>query len=178
MNQLKRLQTQLFFLVIIIMMSCQSENKNAETESKTKPVQLVTLDPGHFHAALVQKTMYGDVDSVVYVYAPEGNDLKLHLDRINAYNSRAEAPTNWKEEVYTGNDFFEKMIAEKKGNVVVLAGNNQKKTEYILKSLDADFNVLADKPMVINTQGFEMLKKAFEKADEKKLLLCDIMTER
>ena len=92
-----------------------------------KPVQLITVDPGHFHAALVQKTMYGDVDSVVYVYAPEGNDLKLHLDRINAYNSRAESPTNWKEVVYTGNDFFEKMIAEKKGNVVVLSGNNEKR---------------------------------------------------
>jgi hypothetical protein len=109
-------------------MSCQSDNKETKTttESKPKPVQLVTLDPGHFHAALVQKTMYDDVDPVVYVYAPEGNDLKLHMDRINGYNSRAEDPTQWKEVVYSGNDFFEKMIAEKKGNVVVLSGNNEK----------------------------------------------------
>jgi hypothetical protein len=92
MNKMKRFQTQFFFLVMIIMMSCQSDNKETPTESKTKPVQIVTLDPGHFHAALVQKTMYDDVDSVVYVYAPEGNDLKLHLDRINGYNSRAESP--------------------------------------------------------------------------------------
>jgi len=178
MNQLKRLQTQLFLLVIIIMMSCQSENKNAEAETKSKPVKLVTVDPGHFHAALVQKTMYDDVDSVVYVYAPEGNDLKLHLDRINAYNSRAESPTNWKEVVYTGKDFFEKMITEKKGNVVVLSGNNAKKTEYILKALEAGFNVLADKPMAITPEDFELLKKAFEVAKEKNLLLYDIMTER
>ena len=178
MNQLKRLQTQLFFLLIIIMMSCQSENKNAEAETKSKPVKLVTVDPGHFHAALVQKTMYDDVDSVVYVYAPEGNDLKLHLDRINAYNSRAESPTNWKEVVYTGNDFFEKMIADKKGNVVVLSGNNAKKTAYILKALEAGFNVLADKPMAITPEDFELLKKAFDVAKEKNLLLYDIMTER
>ncbi|TMI89534.1 MAG: oxidoreductase [Bacteroidetes bacterium] len=168
----------LFFILIVIMMSCQSENKNAETETKSKPVKLVTLDPGHFHAALVQKTMYGDVDSVVYVYAPEGNDLKLHLDRINAYNSRAESPTSWKEVVYTGNDFFEKMITEKKGNVVVLSGNNAKKTEYILKALEAGFNVLADKPMAITPEDFELLKKAFDVAKEKDLLLYDIMTER
>jgi len=160
------------------MMSCQSENKNAEAETKSKPVKLVTVDPGHFHAALVQKTMYGDVDSVVYVYAPEGNDMKLHLDRINAYNSRAESPTNWKEVVYTGNDFFEKMIAEKKGNVVVLSGNNAKKTAYILKALEAGFNVLADKPMAITPEDFELLKKAFDVAKEKNLLLYDIMTER
>lgn len=161
-------------------MSCQSDNKEtkATIESKPKPVQLVTLDPGHFHAALVQKTMYDDVDSVVYVYAPEGNDLKLHMDRISGYNSRAENPTRWKEVVYTGSDFFEKMIAEKKGNVVVLAGNNEKKTEYILRALEAGFNVLADKPMAITPGDFELIKKAFDVAKEKNLLLYDIMTER
>lgn len=158
------------------MMSCRSNNKTSNENSK--PVRLITLDPGHFHAALVQKTMYDDVDTVVYVYAPEGNDLKLHIDKINAYNTRSESPTHWKEVVYTGNDFFEKMIAEKKGNVVVLAGNNQKKTEYILKSLEAGFNVLADKPMAITPKDFDVLKKAFEVAKEKDLLLYDIMTER
>ena len=160
-------------------MSCQSENKETTTsEGKTKPVQLVTLDPGHFHAALIQKTMYDEIDPVVYVYAPEGNDLKLHLDRINGYNSRTESPTLWKEEIYTGTDFFEKMITDKKGNVVVLAGNNEKKTEYILKALEAGFNVLADKPMAITPADFELLKKAFDIAKEKNLLLYDIMTER
>jgi len=159
-------------------MSCQSDNKKAETGTIGKPVRLVTLDPGHFHAALVQKTMYDDVDSVVYVYAPGGDDLQLHLGRINAYNTRVDNPTNWKEEVYTGPDFFEKMIAEKKGNVVVLSGNNAKKTEYILKALEAGFNVLADKPMAITSSDYELLKKAFQVAKEKNLLLYDIMTER
>ena len=178
MHKIKRIYSQFLIIFLMIMASCQSDNKETSTESKTKPVQLVTLDPGHFHAALIQKTMYGDVDSVVYVYAPEGNDLKLHLDRINGYNSRTESPTNWKEVVYTGNDFFEKMIADKKGNVVVLSGNNAKKTEYILKALEAGFNVLADKPMAITPEDFELLKKAFDVAKEKDLLLYDIMTER
>ena len=112
-------------------MSCQSDNKGTRTttESKPKPVQLVTLDPGHFHAALVQKSMYEDVDSVVYVYAPGGTDVDLHLGRIKNFNTRAEDPTSWKEEVYTGNDFFEKMLTDTLGNVVVLSGNNKKKTE-------------------------------------------------
>ena len=89
-----------------------------------------------------------------------------------------ENPTHWKEEVYTGNDYFEKMLADKKGNTVMLAGNNQKKTEYIIRSLEAGLNVLADKPMVINSAGFETLKKAFETAKQKNLMLYDIMTER
>jgi predicted dehydrogenase len=163
---------------IVLLLSAVFMSCNNQTKKETKPVQLITLDPGHFHAALVQKTMYNDVDSVVHVYAPEGNDLQLHLDRIKGFNTRANDPTHWKEQVYAGNDFFEKMLAEKKGNVVVLAGNNQKKAEYILKSLDAGFNVLADKPMAINRKGFETLKKAFETAKEKNLLLYDIMTER
>ena len=175
---MKKTQALFPLLLLISIMGCQSENKKSGSERKSKPVQLVTLDPGHFHAALVQKTMYDDVDSVVYVYAPEGNDVKLHIDRINGYNSRAENPTHWKEEVYTGADFFEKMIAEKKGNVVVLAGNNAKKTGYILKALEAGFNVLADKPMAITGEDFELLKKAFDIAKEKNLLLYDIMTER
>ncbi len=158
--------------VAAITISCNMEKET------TSNVRLVTLDPGHFHAALVQKTMYEGVDSVVQVYAPEGNDLQYHLDRINSYNSREENPTHWKEEVYTGDDFYEKMIAEIKGNVVVLSGNNKKKAEYILGSLENGFNVLADKPMVIDTKGFDMLKKAFEVADENHLLLYDIMTER
>ena len=60
----------------------------------------------------------------------------------------------------------------------MLSGNNEKKTEYILKALEAGFNVLADKPMAITPEDFELLKKAFEVAKEKNLLLYDIMTER
>ena len=41
--------------------------------------------------------MFDNVDSVVHVYAPEGNDLKLHLGRIDGFNTRAEQPTHWKE---------------------------------------------------------------------------------
>jgi predicted dehydrogenase len=158
--------------------ACMSCNNETENETANKPVRLVTLDPGHFHAALVQKSMYPDVDSVVHVYAPEGNDLQYHLDRINSYNTRAEDPARWEEKIYTGSDFFEKMISDKKGNVVVLSGNNRKKTDYIEQSLQSGFHVLADKPMVIDSNGFEQLKRAFEIAARNKLLLYDIMTER
>ena len=141
-------------------------------------VKLITLDPGHFHAALVQKRMYPGVSPDVRVYAPEGNDLKMHMDRINAFNSRPDDPTRWNTTVYMGPDFFERMLSEKAGNVVVLAGNNARKTEYILKSVQAGFNVLADKPMAITPKDFELLKQAFEVAGQKGVLLYDIMTER
>ncbi len=93
------------FTLPFLLTGCQPSPK---TENKLKPFQIITLDPGHFHAALVQKSMYPDVDSVVHVYAPEGADMKLHLGRIDGFNNRPENPTHWKEEVYTGSDFFEK----------------------------------------------------------------------
>ncbi len=146
---------------------------------KAQPsIKLITLDPGHFHAALIQKSMYPQVDPTVHVYAEEGRDLQLHLDRIKGYNQRTADPTSWKEQVYTGKDFFSKMIEEKKGNVVVLAGNNRLKTNYISESIKNGFHVFADKPMAIDTKGFKQLKSAFALAAKKNLQLYDIMTER
>lgn len=143
-----------------------------------KEVVLITLDPGHFHAALVQKTQYPSVSKDVYVYAPAGEDLESHLDKVEGYNRRAENPTAWNEIVYRGDDYLEKMLAEKKGNVMVTAGNNAKKTEYIKRTLDAGINVLADKPMAIDADKFELLKECFASAEKNGVLLYDIMTER
>lgn len=81
---------------------------------KAQNIKLITLDPGHFHAALIQKSMYPQVDPAVHVYAEDGRDLKLHLERIDGYNKRTAEPTSWRENIYTGKDFFAKMIAEKK----------------------------------------------------------------
>lgn len=171
-------------LSVIVMafsvISCSTNQTQSETAAveNAKSIKLINLDPGHFHAALVQKSTYNNVDSVVHVYAPEGNDVKDYIKRIEGYNSRAEQPTNWKIELFTGPDYLEKMLAEKPGNVVVMAGNNKLKPEYISKSIAAGLNVFADKPMAINSESFESLKKAFADAAAKDLLLYDIMTER
>jgi predicted dehydrogenase len=122
--------------------------------------------------------MYDQVSPDVHVYAPEGPDLQQYLNRIKSYNTRTANPTTWNELVYTGPDFFEKVIAGKEGNVVVLSGNNVKKADYITKSVDAGLNVLADKPMIIRPDDFPGLVAAFKTAQEKGVLLYDIMTER
>jgi predicted dehydrogenase len=157
--------------------SGQQSGKSGSMENKYQ-VQLITVDPGHFHAALVQKTMYDQVSPDVYVYAPEGPDYLQHLNLIKSYNTRPVDPTSWNEIIYTGPDFFEKMLSDKAGNVVVLAGNNRKKAEYISRSINAGLNVLADKPMIINAEDFPLLQAAFATAEEKGTLLYDIMTER
>ncbi len=141
-------------------------------------MQLTVLDPGHFHAALLQKKDYPGVDRNVRVYAPPGTDLDDYMRKIASYNARASDPTHWQVETCTDADFFERFLADRAGTVAVIAGNNQRKTEYLARAIDAGFNVLADKPMVIDSAGFERLQHAFAAAAEQGVLLYDIMTER
>ena len=170
---------RILFPFIALAYLCTSCNNKEKAASMTKsPISIITLDPGHFHAALVQKSMYPEVDSNVYVYAAAGNDLDLHLQRIHNYNTRPDHPTHWNEIVYTGNDYLEKMISEKKGNLVMISGNNKYKADHISKSLAAGLHVIADKPMIIQQADFEKLKAAFEIAKQQNVQLYDIMTER
>ena len=167
------------FILFLLLFSCSNSKKESMDDHSSKSAfQLMTLDPGHFHAALVQKVQLDDVDPVVYVFAPEGPDVQDHLNRIKGFNTRSDNPTSWVEEVYAGPGFFEKMIADKPGNIMVVSGNNAKKTEYIKKTVEAGIHVLADKPMVINSKDFDMLKEAFAIAEKNNVLLYDIMTER
>src|SRR5258706_16421464 len=94
----------------------------ALTDDKSADVRLMTLDPGHFHASLVQKEMYPGVAKRVHVYAPLGQDLLEHLARITRFNTRSEKPTAWELEVHTGPHFLERILEERPGNAVVLSG--------------------------------------------------------
>ena len=163
-------------LILILMLTVGMVNLYGQ--ENPKEIKLITLDPGHFHAALIQKSMYPQMSSEVYVYAPAGTDVDLHLTRIKGYNSRSQEPTKWDEKIYIGNDYLQKMLAEKKGNVVMLAGNNKLKTKYIADAITAGFHVYADKPMAINTAGYHLLEKAFKQAEQKNIMIYDIMTER
>ena len=158
-------------------LSCEQHSKQ-KFDGTPGEVKIMTLDPGHFHAALVQKTMYPQVDADVYVFAPQGEDLQMHLKRIQDFNARTENPTQWNEIVYEGEDYFKKMLELSPGNVVMLAGNNGVKMDYIEGAIGAGLNVYADKPMAIDREGYRMLLESFDKAEKKGVLLYDIMTER
>lgn len=141
-------------------------------------VKIMTLDPGHFHAALVQKEMYTGVSPKVNVYAPLGFDLIEHLKRISGFNNRKDNPTKWEMEVHTSPDYLERMLRERPGNVVTMAGRNQGKIDRIKTSVEAGLNVLVDKPWIINAADFPKLEATLKTAEDKKLIAYDIMTER
>ncbi len=166
------------FMIFMISSCDQQPETDREFTGSENEIRLMTLNPGHFHAALIQKDMLNRVDPTVYIFAPEGPDLDLHMNRIQGFNQRNENPTEWQTEIYTGTDYFEKMLEEQPGNVMVTAGNNSQKTDYIHSAVSNGIHVLSDKPMAINSDGWGKLTEAFELAEEHGVLLYDIMTER
>ena len=110
-------------IAVMLLLILSSFNLNAQNT----PLKLIVLDPGHGHATYMQGRMYEGLDAEVHVYAPVGPDVETYLRSINGMNSRSSNPTKWKMVVYTGADYLEKMLAEKKGNAVIISGNNSKK---------------------------------------------------
>ncbi|CAN5192970.1 putative oxidoreductase C-terminal domain-containing protein [soil metagenome] len=168
-------------VVFQIITSCTPMNEQtgrSEFEGAEDEIRIMTLNPGHFHAALIQKENITQLNDSVFIYAPAGADLDLHLERIESFNNREYNPTHWETEIYTGPDYLEQMLSERPGNVMVTAGNNSQKTMYIKRTVDAGIHVLSDKPMAINSESWQLLADAFESARENDVLLYDIMTER
>ncbi len=141
-------------------------------------VRFITLDPGHFHAALVQKEMYPGVSRTVHVYAPVGSDLLDHLARVTRFNQRPDNPSSWALEVHASPDFMERMVKDRPGNAVVISGRNRGKIDRIQASLDAGLHALVDKPWILEAADLPKLDRALASADEKGLVALDIMTER
>jgi predicted dehydrogenase len=142
------------------------------------PSQLIIADPGHFHAALLQKQMYSGVASRVSVYATLGPDVLDYLKRISLFNLRRDNPTDWQLDVHLSDDAISEMLRDRPGNIVVFAGRNRGKIDRILASLEAGLNVLADKPWIISSSEMPKLEAALLLAESKHLAAYDIMTER
>ena len=122
-----------FAAMAVVVMETHGVGQTSGPATPAAPadVRFMTLDPGHFHAALVQKEMYPGVSPQVDVYAPLGPDLLGHLARVSAYNLRPASPTAWRLDVHTGPDYLARMLREKPGNVVVLSGRNAGKIERV-----------------------------------------------
>jgi predicted dehydrogenase len=157
-----------------------SSSLGADTkgQARMQDVRFMTLDPGHFHAALVQKDMYPNVSPRVDVYAPLGPDLLGHLARVAAFNLRADKPTAWQLEVHTGDDYMARMLRDHPGNVVVISGRNRGKIDRIAASVDAGLHVLVDKPWILKSADLPKVDAVLAKADAQGMVAYDIMTER
>ena len=164
-------------LLAAVLLSCGAPDRAAPEGTAADEFRLMTLAPGHFHAALLQEKMLAGVSPLAYVYAPLGPELTAHLDRIARFNARRQDPASWRLRVYAGPDYFERMLADRPGNVVVLSGRNRGKIERIQASIEAGINVLADKPWIIEAAEMPKLEVALDSAERKGLIAYDAMTQ-
>lgn len=121
---------------------------------------LAVLDPGHFHAALTLGARHPAVRDDLVVYAPKGPELDDFLALIDAFNQRGVEPTAWRVEVRAGDRSLERLVADRPGDLVVLAGRNDRKPATIRRLHDAGFHVLADKPWMAGPDGLDDLRHA------------------
>ena len=121
---------------------------------------LLFLDPGHFHAALTLRVPNGRVAEEMFVYAHDGAELRDFLTLIERFNRRAEQPTGWRPVVITGDDPLERLVAEKRGDVVILAGKNGGKARTIRRLHESGFHVLADKPWLVEPADLEHVRSS------------------
>jgi predicted dehydrogenase len=141
-------------------------------------LRLIVVDPVHFHAAqLHTKPMRGFARDAS-VYAPVGKELAGYFNFVSNLKARSAQSDYWRFHIYSGDDFFDRMLKERPGEVVVLSGRNWKNIDYIGKSVAAGLHVLADKPWIIDTGQFPALEQVFTAADSKRLIAYDCMTQR
>jgi len=136
---------------------------------------LLILNPGHFHAALVLRERHSSLTDDIYVYSEPGPELDGFLEIVESFNNREVNPTRWQINVYRGTDSLDKLIAEKKGDIAVLAGRNNTKMENIDILNRAGIAILADKPWVTTREALSFLRSTMA---PDRPLAADIMTER
>lgn len=164
------------FHVCILLLSLMATQSSAQPTPAVS--KLIIVDPGHFHASLIQKEMYASLSKRVSVYAPLGPELFDYLNRIFLFNTRQENPTAWELDIHTAGDSMAAMLRDRPGNVVVLTGRNRGKIDRVLASLSAGLNVFADKPWIISSTDMPKLESALDRAERTGLVAYDIMTER
>src|ERR1700730_12548899 len=151
---------------------------SASGSSSMPDTRLIIIDPGHFHAALVQKEMYANLSTEAHVYAPLGTELIDYLGRITRFNSRADQPTRWRLTVHAAADFQAQLAREPPGGVAVIAGRHRPKLERIAAAVDAGLHVIADKPAIIRREDLPQLGAVLERAEKRGLVVCDLMIGR
>ena len=141
-------------------------------------IRLTTLAPGHFHAALVHKTMPAGVASRVFVYGPIDAELLSHLQRLHSYNSRSDQPTNWEIDVRASSDWLTRFRREAPGTVAILAGRNRTKLALMHEAVTHNMHVLADKPWILELNDLPKVEDLLYQATLREVQVGDMMTER
>lgn len=110
----------------------------------------------------------------IVVYAPECPEQRDFLALVDRFNRRSESPTRWRPVVASSEDPLTRLVEERQGDVVVLAGKNGGKARTIRRLHESGFHVLADKPWLVQREDLEHVRASLEGWP----LVTEIMTGR
>ena len=135
---------------------------------------LTFLAPEHFHAALTLREGHPLLDEEIFVYAAAAAEIREFLDLVARFNARAERPTRWRPVARVGSDPLGRLLSERTGDLVVVAGRNDRKMDWIRRLHGAGLAVLADKPWMTGSDGLADLRQTLAGPP----LAMEIMTGR
>jgi predicted dehydrogenase len=110
----------------------------------------------------------------IFVYAREGAELRDFLALVERFNRRSANPTRWRPVVTTADDPLGRLVEERRGDVVILAGRNGGKAHTIRRLHESGFHVLADKPWLVEPGDLEHVRASLDGWP----LAAEIMTGR
>lgn len=159
-------------LLLLIMMIGAVKLSIAQADAK---LNLVVLAPAHPHGVQIQLAYKNQFARNVAVYGASEDEMRIsYLNAVARDNKRSEENDQWQLDIYTGADFLDKMLADGKGEIAIIASNNQNKVDYIEKTVLAGMNVLADKPMALTGNDFKKLENAFSIAKINEVYVSDL----
>jgi predicted dehydrogenase len=135
---------------------------------------LAFLEPGHFHATLTLREANPRVAPEIFVYATAGPELDDFLALVDRFNRRAGRPTRWRPRVQLSEDPLARLVSERPGDLVVLAGRNGGKARVIRRLHDAGLHVLADKPWLVRPADLDDIRASLDGAP----IVREMMTGR
>src|SRR5919109_767235 len=135
---------------------------------------LLFLDPAHFHAALTLRVPQARAAGEIFVYAHERAEPRDFITLVERFNRRPSNPTRWRPVVTTADDPLGRLIEERRGDIVILAGRNGGKARTIRRLHEAGFHVLADKPWLVEPGDLEHVRASLDGWP----LAAEIMTGR
>ena len=120
--------------------------------------RFMTLDPGHFHASLVQKEMYPGVAPRVDVYAPLGSDLtRAPGAHRRVQHARREADRVAARDPYRPRLLRAACSARSPATSSSSPAATAARSIADRRSVEAGLNVLADKPWILQSADLPAL---------------------
>ena len=139
-----------------------------------RELRLVTLDPATFTPrSFIPAPPFRDFSRDAYIYSPVTCDGANFWASVSNLVSRSKDPAFWRFHTYNGTDFLERMLAEKRGDVVMLSGRKRPNS----RTHRQEHRSRDERPRG-QARDLPRLEKILADAERRNLAAYDCMTQR